>query len=194
METSANKGKIMRKYILTIFAIIVVLSADSALAQNKESAKNINVLHTPIKATELPFPGGDLLISATLENTRNSQLVLKGFFVKDGKVVEQNLEDFSTNDREQLVYATKIPAPLAELNYQFVLLDKGQVIATTKRFSVRRNCIPNIAGMKLGMPEDSNMKDRVKVLQLQATSIQEEVQNYEKSITLLEELKSLTDK
>lgn len=177
----------------TLAFCLLMLSPSFLHAQTSKKGQQITINHTAMKPGELPYPGAELRISVTLGNTRNSQLILKGFFVKDGKVMEQDLDYFSTDNREQLVYSTTITSPLAELNYQFVLMDKGQVLSSSPRYTLRRQCLPDVSGVAL---DDTGTQDLnvVERLQLQASKIQDEVQNFEKALSILDELKVLTEK
>lgn len=184
---------IMGRINFIFLLITAALFCSSPLFAQQRKA-GINISHKAFTPTDLPFPGTPLKISAILENTKNSQLAVRGFFVRDGKIIEQNLTDFSTNESDQLVYSTTVNAPLAELNYQFVVLDGQTPVTLSKRYSIRRSCIPKIESIPSTTIDNPIMKEKIAALQEQATSIQNEVQNYETAIKLLEELKVLTEK
>lgn len=178
----------MKNFCLAL--AILLLSVAPADAQ--KAPKKVNLVHAPSKATDLPAPGAPLTISVTLENTRSSKLKVIGFFTRDGKLMEKNLTDFSTNNRDQLVFSTSIFSPLAELNYQFVLLDGKNVVATSRRYVVRRECIPIIDSLKTD-PTDVQGNEAPTALQNHATVLQNEVNNLESALNILEELRELTE-
>ncbi len=174
--------------------LLLVCFICGSIVQAQEKNSRIKILHNAIKPGEMPYPGSPVKFSVTLENTKNSQLSVRGFFVRDGKIIEQAFTDFSTNDYEQLVYSTIINAPLAELNYQFVVLDGSIPVSTSQRYNIRRSCLPKIESISGEISNNPVMKENIKTLQKQATSIQDEVQNYETALKLLDELKVLTEK
>lgn len=189
---AAKELKNMKTKILTtILSLLIFLPM---LASAQANGSGVSISHVPLKAEQLPFPGAPLKISVALENSKNSQYTLKGFFTRDGKILEQSLEEFAMNDNGQITYSTTIHAPLAELNYQFVLLDRTTPLAHSKRYAMRRSCIPNIQSASGEISKNPVMKEKIKNLQMQATSIQDEVLNYESAIRMLEELKILTEK
>lgn len=156
-------------------------------------AQQIDIAHVPAKADDLPFPGTPMELAATVVNTKDSQLKMSAFVIRDGKIMDLNVNTLSTNNNEQIVYSTTINAPLAELNYQFILSDDKGIITSSRRFTIRRSCIPNITDLDTDAEAPTDTKERLKFLKKQAGNLQNEVQNYETALALLDELRSLTD-
>ena len=97
------------------------------------------------------------------------------------------------NDGLWKVFSGTFTAPLFEINYHFEIMGPKGVVSTSKRYTVRRTCLPDISGVDLKIPEDMDMKDKLVELQRQASELQDEVQNYEGVKKLLDELKLLTE-
>lgn len=181
------------KHLIKIisFSFIIIISINAAFAQT--SNRQISLLHTEIKPEQLPYPGVNLTLSVAIANTKDSQLILKGYIVRDGKLLEITLGDVSQDQNERLVFSSTLAAPLAEMNYHFVLLGPKGVVASSKRYAVRRTCLPDVTGVDLNLAEDIEMKDKLIKLQSQASGLQDEVQNYEGVKKLLDELKIITE-
>lgn len=176
---------------LFIFTTLTVFTFSSVSAQPE--GRQVSLLHNPAKPNELPFPGASLSLSVALVNTKDSQLILRGYLVRDGRLLETTLSDVSQDQNERLVFSTNIPAPLGELSYYFVLLGPKGVVTTSKKYSIRRECLPDISPIDISLPEDIEMKEKLVELQKNASGLQDEVQNYENVKKILEELKSLTE-
>lgn len=174
--------------ICFVAAIAVPLIAGAGYAQDAA-----RIHHVPMPASELPYPGAPMEIKATLINSRNSQLVMRAFVVKDGKVMDMTFDHLSSSDGEHLEYSTKLPAPLGELSYQLVLSGPQGVVASSKRFFIRRECLPVVTNLEINPELPADAKTRLKALKVRAIDLQNEVQNYESVVKLLAELKSLTD-
>lgn len=176
----------MCSYIF-LFCLSLALNTSVSFAQ-------IEVAHTPPQPQELPFPGNPLTLSITLLNSRDTQLTVKGYIVRDGKLMVVDLADFTSDDHDRIVYSTTINAPLGELNYNFVLFDAKGVAGTSDRYSVRRECLPRTNTIDTKLPEDLKGKARLDIQQKHATNLQDELKNYESVIKILDELKALTEK
>jgi hypothetical protein len=182
------------KFSNFLFILLLICLPTAAIAQGKQAGGKISLVHSPLKGDDMPYPGSPMKVSVVLDNTKNSQLVVKGFFVRDGKIIEQNLNDFSTDDNDRLVYSTEVMAPLGELTYQFALMDGTSAVAHSRRYVVRRSCLPNIEPISTDLPAGTQPQEKVNVLQIQATALQNEIQNYEAVFKVLDELKLMTEK
>lgn len=177
--------------IFAVLFVMISLNSELAIAQDKRTA---SLIHQPIPVEALPFPGSAMTLSVTMLNSRDSQLTVRGYIVRDGKLMSLPLSDYSVDDLDRIVYSATINAPLAELNYYFVLLGPNGVVSTSERYSLRRPCLPAVDTIDLKIPANTPAKTRLKLLQQQATGLQDELQNYETTVKLLEELKILTEK
>lgn len=192
-SSQVKRLRAAKLYLKCLACTLIILKSviGTAYSQDKRSP---SLAHRPLHAEELPFPGSTMTLSVTLLNSRDSQLSVRGYIVRDGKLLDIPLNDYSVDDADRIVYSASINAPLAELNYYFVLLGPKGVVNSSERYSIRRDCLPAVDTIDLKIPANTPAKTRLNMLQKQATGLQDELQNYETAVKLLEELKVLTEK
>ncbi|MCO6429893.1 MAG: hypothetical protein J5J00_03455 [Deltaproteobacteria bacterium] len=176
--------------VIGVALAISIMVAGVSAAQNRD----ISLSHEPPVESELPSPGSPLELAVTLLNSKNSQLHLRGFVVRDGRLMDIHFRDLTSDLYDRVVYLADIAAPLAELSYQFFLVDNQEVVATSQLYTVRRSCIDNVLPVDTSHSLSSDGKKKLEQLRDRASRLQVEVQNFESALKLIEELQALTEK
>lgn len=163
---------------------------DSANVQTKPLV--INALQ--IDANKMPFPGERITLRAEVSNTRDFRLPIRLLAVRDGKFYEISAASGLLGSNERPQYQVEIPAPLAELSYQFVLIQPNGTVATSKRLVARRSCIPDITPVMGEMPADVDGSERFNRLIVDNLKLEQEISNLERTAQELDSISELLAK
>lgn len=171
------------------------LSAQSTQAADMlQSSGKISILTNRISASELPAPGLPLELKAELQNTRDFRQPLKILLVRDQQFQEFVSEPGLPDSREKPQYSISIPAPLVELEYQFVLnMPDGSIITSLKN-KVRRNCLPDTTPAVEKIELNMDDKEKFDLLVAQNALIEGEIANFESAVRELKLLSSMLTK
>ena len=161
-------------------------------AQEKPAERSaITIKAQSIDPTKLPFPGQTLTLNAEVNNTRDFRLPIRLLAMRDGKFYEIAVLSglLGANDKPQ--YKVEIPAPIAEIAYQFVLISPDGSAITSQRVSVRRSCIPNILPALGELPDEMDGSERFNVLLVNNKRMEQEISNLEKAAIEVDALSEL---
>ena len=177
----------IRRELLACFILLQLLPIRPSQAQQKSFV----ITAQSIDPNTLPFPGQTISMSAEVSNTRDFRLPVRLLAVRDGKFYEIAAPSglLEANDHPQ--YKVEIPAPVAELIYQFVLILPDGTAATSQRVSVRRDCIPNIIPSLGELPDEIDGSERFNTLLIDNKRLEQEISNFEKSATEIDALSEL---
>jgi hypothetical protein len=192
MACYTSEIKNLAQISVKLFVSFILISM--ILCSNAFADEAVSLAHSAPLPEELPFPGSPMQLAVTLLNSRNSQLSVRAFVVRDGKLMTIDLKNVSTDPYERVVYWSNINAPLGEISYRFILSGPTGIMATSERYSVQRECRPNVETIDANLSESITGNSKLKIQQKQATALQDELKNYELAIKLLEELRALTEK
>ena len=183
--------------LLFCFGIFLNLDLNAQLNENSDMLQTngkISIITNIISAAELPAPGLPLELKAELQNTRDFRQPLKILLVRDQQFQEFISEPGLPDSREKPQYSIKIPAPLVELEYQFVLtMPDGSVITSLKN-KVRRNCMPDITPALEKIESNMDDKEKFNLLVAQNSLIEGEIANFETAVNELKMLSSMLAK
>ncbi len=162
---------------------------DDKKPSQKDSAQSrIGFLHTPPKPESLPYPGQPMTISAGLTHTRETKFPMRIVLSRDGRFMELPSKEAYLDKYDRPIYEVSLPAPIAEVTYQmFVVAGEDQVMASP-RYTVRRNCIPQIALATGEVPAQVQGTERLQKLIQESRALENDLKGYEFSLELLEEL------
>ena len=176
--------RLTRLSIICLFALSVLLPCNS-FAQDK-SKNLLQIFHKPFKAKMLPAPGNTVEINARLSGTKSTSMDLRAFMVLDGKFMDIPASKAFLNEYDTPVYQFKVHSPLAEVTYQFILTTKDSSRIVSKRYTLRRQCIPNINLPDIN--EEMSVDEHAQALVTKAEVYERQIQAYNTALDLLEEI------
>ena len=178
----------MRK-IFTLFISAIFCSAIIASAETVEEKPVI--IHSPAAAELLPFPGKPVTLTVKLKNTRDTSYKLRAYFSIDGKLTEIPVAEASLDDNDHPTYTVNTYSPIAEISYQFLLIGKDGSVIPSTRYVIRRKCIPKLFVDEAKVEQNSDSKEYMKNLVVQAQSLEDTLAAYDSAFKLIDEISSL---
>lgn len=175
----------LRSAIVLLLALICLPL--NALAQKGPELK---VLHKPLKSGELPAPGEKFELRAMLQGLRNINLKMRALVVSDGRLMDLSLTG-TLDEQDRVIYTTQLPAPLAEINYQFFLYRDDETVLPTQRFSIQRSCLPDVSLLNAATPEPNAAGEVIKDLVRRAKGLERDVRSYARLAETLAALKAV---
>jgi len=98
------------------------------------------------------------------------------------------------NEHDEATFDFSVYSPLAELNYYFVYYPaKGEAPQVSRRFSLRRNCLPDISLTHIINQEESakiGAQERMQALLDESKNLEKDLSNFESIVKQLELIKS----
>lgn len=184
--TSPIRRRIFSTVLPVFFAGLPILVAPCHAQQKK-----LVINTTAIDSNKLPFPGQTITLEAEVSNTRDFRLPVRLLAVRDGKFYEIAAPSglLAASDHPQ--YKVEIPAPVAELVYQFVLMSPDGSVASSQRVSLRRKCIPNILPAFGELPDDVDGSERFNLLLTDNKRMELEIDNLERAAKLVDVISDL---
>ncbi|RIL11350.1 MAG: hypothetical protein DCC75_02505 [Proteobacteria bacterium] len=102
--------------------------------------------------------------------------------------MEVAARDAFLDEYDRPTYQIPVPAPLAELAYQFTLVNPDGSFTTSKRFSARRSCLPSVELSNPKAIESLEGTERMTALIEQAKSLENDLIGYQRVMELLESI------
>lgn len=154
-----------RFFLITFLLILVLLTDNVCFSQqiNKNSAiKNsaqsdksnipesvapvkLQFSHIPPKIEDIPSPGLTMKLAVRVnKEALSSGVLLRAVITRDGTLFEQQNTSPQIDASDRIGYVIEVPSPLVEMSYQFVFIDKSGNAVGTKRYNLRRNCVPDV--------------------------------------------------
>lgn len=174
-----------------------IFAASMALAEDPSSpGPALDISHTPPKPSELPSPGKTLSLTAMLKrNPAFADSRMNAIIVSDGRLMEIQNREPTFDDQDRLKFTVDIPAPITELAYQFVLFDSKGSSTISRRYSVKRECIPDIKLTSLERTsQDSGTQGEVVALVEQSSGLEKDIGLYESAVSILSQIQQLVEK
>ena len=177
----------------TIYLNPTVLNAEPKNTA-KATRHAVGLLHTPPKAEVLPYPGQNQTLTLRLTNTRETERKLIVALIKDGRFMQVDAKNAYLNEVDLPTYDVVVPAPIAEMSYQFLLFAPDGSVQSSPRYYLRRSCVPEIdtADTKIG-PEIQGYQRLEKQVHT-AEHLKNDVAGYEKVMGVVEELQRKVSK
>ncbi|RMD86603.1 MAG: hypothetical protein D6808_02955 [Candidatus Dadabacteria bacterium] len=167
-------------------AIISVLVAFSSTG----FCSNLVMKHRPIKGYQMPSPGTKMKLKVLFPKIRRIDLPVKALIVMDGKALFLPLSG-TLDERDRSVYWVEIRAPLADLSYRFVVYpDDGEPVYS-KKYVVRRPCLPDTRLASTEISEDANVVERSEELTRVTQRLRADIEIYSNVIDQLKEIKEV---
>lgn len=150
------------------------------------------ISHIPPKPSSLPAPGNQMELTITLKNTKDSERKLQAMIVKDGQLQNLVIPSGKFNVSDEPSYTFSFAAPLGELIYQFILYNPDGTFTISEKYSIRRSCIPDVTLAPDQIPDEIQGDKKILELIAQSQSLDRDIENFERVMKLLQELKTLT--
>ncbi len=186
-----------RQFKIIIFFIVSAFCSD-ALAQTSLNSLGqqgkISISANKIAAADLPAPGMPIELKAELNNTRDFRYPLKVLLVLDQEFQEFMSDPGLPDSREKPQYSIKIPAPVVEVEYQFVLTMPDGSFIVSPRQKVRRNCQPDISPAINEIDPAIDGSDKLNLLIVQNQKIEEELANLQSAVDEIRQLSGMLAK
>jgi hypothetical protein len=192
MAGGSCKIAVLGALLGTILSIITGARYSYAEVTSKPNLPPLSISHTPPKPKELPIPGAPMELIVSLKNTRDSERTLRAFMVVDGQMMDISVPSAKFNAQDEPSYTISLNAPVGEILYQFILYNPDGTYSISDRYFVRRSCIPDISPAPDTLPDASRGDKRLLDLVVQSKALERDIENYQRIISLLNDIKKLT--
>jgi len=188
MKNLMTQKKEKRRRKLLIIALTFVFWPGPVLLA--QSASNV-MLHQQLTAAELPAPLQPFSLEVTLRGIRDIGLDIRAYVVRDGRVMDLFPVESSLSDYGDAVYRFDMSAPIAETSYQFILSRGDGTFEISQRYSIRRNCIPDLNLTVLDSENSTTGQERLIALLQQTKGLERDIEQYERASQILQDIKEL---
>lgn len=177
----------------TLSTLLLFTGFSSAYADKLErdikEFRNTVLAHTP--PAQLGVPGQPLRLNITLKNTDKFFYSLRVAAVIDGKLIEYSVPEGGLDISDTPFYNVDIFNPLETLSYRIMLYGPGDEMIISKRYTIRRDCKPNLETVKIEQIDKHPLEfDKVK-LGKQALRLESELNTYQRALELMEDVDEL---
>jgi len=183
-----------------IMALVLLLPSSTVAQQQagdkkapakKKPRHKIQILHKAPRGRDLPDPGQPFKLFVRLKNTRSTQLVLRVLMVQDDRFRDMAFDKSYLDEYDRPTFEIDLNSPLAELQYQFLLLKPDDSILSSPPYQVSRECLPNIDVASIQMDPSVQVRERIPLLVERAAKLEKELSSYDTAIRLAQELRQL---
>ena len=176
--------------LFTAIRLVPELSAQDIIQE--VTAPSSPILHQAPQPSQIPAPGKLLTLNMLLKDQRDLDLRAEILVTRDGKLMALPYSRSYLNEQDYATYEFNIYAPLAEASYIFVIYPRESEPSTSRRYVIRRTCLPKVDLTQLTPPLPDSQKgelDRMRELLEQAKGLETDLQNYETALQLIKEIK-----
>jgi hypothetical protein len=159
---------------------VMLFSPSIGLSQEGKVSKEVTVKHIPPRAQDIPAPGAPLKLGFQLTNTREITQLVTALVTVDGQLMSVLGSEGYLNEYDNPAFEITTIAPLAEITYQLVVRGQDGSIVTSKRYAVRRSCLPSIELTSIAIPETVQGREKL-------SAIIERTKGLERDLGLLEQ-------
>lgn len=147
-------------------------------------AQDIAILHNALTAETLPLPGRSLDLGIQVKGVPNIDGVARIFLVSDGRLMEFPMQG-NFSERDEVLYSATLWAPLAEMSYQFVFYPPSGTPVVSKRYQIKRSCIPRWEPKEIKIEPGLSTEGRVKALIKATRDLETDNKGYEQVLNLV---------
>jgi len=172
--------------------VICALPALAADPKKKEDPSEIAIVHTPPAFAEPVSPGKEITLTVRLRNTKKFDLQMRAMVVWDGRLMELPLSRAYPNEYDVPVYEFKLPEPLLEMSYRFLLYKGVGLPEVSQRYMIRRNCLPQVDLVDLSPEAEADTDSRKQFEELinKARGLEQDLANYERALETLRAIRT----
>jgi hypothetical protein len=157
------------------------------------SKKGVGVKHIPPRAQDLPAPGAPLKLSFQLTNTREITQLVTALVTVDGELMNVLGSEGYLNEYDNPAFEIATIAPLGELAYQLVVRGQDGSIVTSKRYAVRRNCLPSVDLTDVAIPEKTQGREKLELIIQKTKGLERDLGTLEQALRTGTKLKELLE-
>jgi len=188
MKNLMTQKKEKRSSKLLLIALTFVFwPGPVLLAQSTSSV----MVHRQLTAAELPAPLQPFSLEVTLRGIRDIGLDIRAYVVRDGRVMDLFPVNSYLSDYGDAVYSFDMSAPLAETSYQFFLSRGDGTFDISKRYSIRRDCLPDVKLTVIDSEHSPIGQERLVALLQQTKGLERDIEQYERASQILQDIKEL---
>lgn len=177
-------SKLIKLTFLGVVACALISAPRKLIAQ-----ENIRIIHSPHRYEDVPAPGELFKIQVSLQGSREVHPNLKLVMLMDGKLIEYPLGTGKLNSSNEPEFELLLPAPEAELSYQFILPMQSGGVLSSSQFNYRRQCAEK-KGLTVIPVKEKDQGVLFKGLSQAATDLEYEVRLYRTADDLLQKIKN----
>jgi hypothetical protein len=183
-------SKFVRIAATMLLVVGILLPSVSQSQQDDDSGEPIMVVHRQIPPESISQVGTPMSIQIELRNTYDIDAKVRLVGAKDGRFIDIAFPRGALNEADHPTFSIEIPSPIAAMSYQFVVHQRDGTLSSSKKFTIRRDCIQNF---KVTVPEgspNSEFRKEVSSLISQAKILERDTISLESSLRLLDDIKS----
>ncbi len=151
----------------------------------KDNSSLIGITHVAPRPDDIPYPGQKIQVRVQLKGTKETQRQLRMLLVRDGRLLDMSSFNAELNEMDLPTYQMSFNAPLAEMTYQFLLYNPDGSVTPSTRYSVRRNCVPNVALADGEVKPEIVGDERLQRLVNESKHLEQDLAGYEQVLSLL---------
>jgi hypothetical protein len=168
----------------------MVAFATRADAQSATAAKQLEVAHKVPSPKSLPSAAAMMQLVIEVKGTKSIDQKIRLVGARDGKLIDIVFPRGTLNMADVPTYKLEVPAPIAMLNYQFVVHQPDGTLTSTPQFTLKRPCIQTFKVDVAETQRDSSFKREVATLVAKARTLEQETNNLDTALRLLDDIKS----
>ena len=174
----------------SFFILVIGVLFFSSLAYSQGA---IEIVPPELERGDLSKPGYAISFSAYLINTDNLNIPMKALVTLDGKLQTFLPIRVHINEDDVPEYKFQIPAPVANMSYQFVAYPDKKNTIFSERFYVSRACIMNSDSSE-NVSDGLTGEDLVAALSTRSDALDYEAGLYKHAANITNRLKKLINK
>ncbi len=175
--------------ILSFFILVASVSPTLLLAQANDGG--LQLVPRLLAEKDLPDPQAPLLLQLKLKNVKDLLRPVRAIAINDGRILETPIYKSFLDERDVPTYQFEVPSPIAEISYQFFVIDEKLGALSTELHTVRRSCLPSLDLTSIELPSGIQPDDKLKILFSKATLVGEELKQYENILKIVDRVKGL---
>lgn len=187
MAVSTNYLSGLATWAILAIVTISCIAIGTITFAHAESSQ-MSVVHNPPTVRDLPEPGKQFKIALTVKNMRELSPDIRAYVVTDGELTQISPVRTYPGEDKDAIAEFSFFAPLAEISYQFVAKSETGAITPSKRFVIRRQCLPRL---KIDRDYPTDEASHGLSLAQKAEELERLIIVYEQATKTIDELKAL---
>lgn len=200
MGTNTSKVKVEKLLKLLAAALAclcfsLLLYAGSVMAQEDPEAASteVSIYSENLDPLDLPDPGEPMVIAAQLLNTKDTSSEMRALAVVDGRLIDMPAAKSFLNKYDFPEYRFEVNAPVSDLSYHFVWVDKNGGAIFSDRFEIRRECAPDIAKVNPEIGPEIRGQEKLNLLIEKSNALHREASLYNRALEIITDIKTLLE-
>lgn len=192
MASKSTKIKFIIHSLLILKSFLIITIGILYYSPFAFSQERIEIVPPELDKGDLSKPGYAISFSAYLINTDNTKIPMKALITLDGKLQTFLPIRVHLNEDDVPEYKFQIPAPVANMSYQFVAYPDKKHTIFSDRFYVSRSCIMN-TDYSDNVSDGLTGEDLIAALSTRADALDYKAGLYKHAANITDRLKILID-